>query len=81
MSTCRDVDEEFESLEIFSFHFHLPVPLPCLVFVIIFDQIPIKIKANTSITLDADLRTDGIPALDLWDLSTEVLHFPTTGAP
>ena len=26
------------------------------------------------ISLDAGLRTDGIPALDLWDLFTEVFH-------
>ena len=26
------------------------------------------------ISLDADLRMDGIPALDLWDLVSEVLH-------
>ena len=27
------------------------------------------------ISLDAVLRMDGIPALDLWDLDIEVLHF------
>ena len=27
-----------------------------------------------NISLDAGLRTDGIPALDLWDLIIEVLH-------
>ena len=26
------------------------------------------------VSLDAVLRMDGIPALDLWDLATELLH-------
>ena len=29
------------------------------------------------ISLDAGLRMDGIPAFDLWDLVTEVLHSPS----
>ena len=31
-------------------------------------------------SLDAGFRMDGIPAIDLWDLVIDVLHFPTTGA-
>ena len=29
-------------------------------------------------SLDAGLRMDGIPALDLWDLVTEVFHYSPT---
>ena len=32
------------------------------------------------ISLDAGFRMDGIPALELWDLVTDVLHFLSSGA-
>ena len=34
--------------------------------------IPLNLKV---ISLGAGLRMDGIPALDLWDLVIEILHF------
>ena len=33
--------------------------------------------ASAVISLDAGLRMDGIPALDLWDVVIEILHSST----
>ena len=37
-------------------------------------SVPLSSMESEIISLDAGLRMDGIPALDLWDLVIEVLH-------
>ena len=43
-------------------------------------SVSLSSKESEIISLDAGFRIDGVPALELWDLVTDVLHFPTTGA-
>ena len=54
-------------------HTYVPITLMCK------KQTPVtRISTESEITsLDAGLRMDGIPALDLWNLVVEVLHYST----
>ena len=64
------------SLCFFCSHTFVPMSWMCT------KQTPVSPCSTESeiLSLDAGFRMDGIPALELWDLVTDVLHFPTTGA-